>query len=216
MIRFCEVRPWAILPHKATMDLTSARQRASMYREQFRYVRANRQPEFCAPWVLGRELGWRISSPIDVTIDPLRQIEVDPGDDPTAALKASGKSELWMRERTAIAVDRPSWLHLYQFRSGDQWENMFVPNGADSVEWRLGWAVDGVDSHSMLVMPSEGCPDLGVQVGVLTAGALQRMREHGCSVPISPRRSVSVRRGDEIARIVVLHPDSLSRPPIQP
>jgi hypothetical protein len=93
---------------------------------------------------------------------------------------------------------------------------MFVPNGADSVEWRLGWAVDGVDSHSMLVMPSESCPDLGVQVGVLTAGTLQRMREHGCSVPISPRRSVSVRRGDEIARIVLLHPDSLSRPPIQP
>jgi hypothetical protein len=179
-------------------------------------VRADRRPEFCAPWVLGRELGWRISSPIDVTIDPLRQIEVDPGDDPTAALRASGKSELWMRERTAIAVDRPSWLHLYQFRSGDQWENMFVPNGADSVEWRLGWAVDGVDSHSMLVMPSENCPDLGVQVGVLTAGTLRRMREHGCSVPISPRRSVSVRRGDEIARIVLLHPDSLSRPPIQP
>ncbi|MFN8074145.1 MAG: hypothetical protein U0Q15_01850 [Kineosporiaceae bacterium] len=211
MISFRQVHEWAICPSKADVDVAAARDRAKMYREHFRYVRAERQAEFCAPWVLGQELGWRVSSPIDVTVGPLTQVELTPDEDPATAVKAAGLSELWTRETTALAVQRTSWLHLYQFRSTEgNWENTFVPNGADTVEWRLGWAIDGVEKHSLLVLPSPRLPELDVQIGVFTPPMLRRMSRQGCSLPIRPQRPVPIRRGDEIARIVLLHPDSLS------
>jgi len=119
-VEFRAIQPWALLPRTAVVDHEAARERAKVYREHFRYVRAERQPEFCAPWVLGQEIGWRVVSPIDVTLGPLPQIEIDPGDAPETAVRAVAMSQMWQRERTALTVQRPSWLHLYQFRHNDQ------------------------------------------------------------------------------------------------
>jgi hypothetical protein len=129
---------------------------------------------------------------------------------PEAAVRAASMSEMWQRERSALTVQRTPWLHLFQFRHGDQWENMFIPNGAATVEWRMGWAIDGVEDGAIMVFPSEAKPDLGVHVGVLTAAVLRRMTAPGFSVPISPSGPVTVRRGEEIARIVYLRPESLT------
>jgi len=209
MISFKPLVPWALPPRKASSDRRGARERARLYRENFRWLRAERQAEFCTPWVLGHELGWRIDSPIDVTLNPLEQIEVDPGTDPQAAAQAAAKTELWVRDGTALTMDRPSWLHLYQFRRDDRWENMFIPNGEDTIEWRLGFTITGVDDHSVLVFPSDHHPELGVKVGVLTSASLQRLEATGFSIAVSPNRRVPIRRGQEIARIVLLHPESL-------
>jgi hypothetical protein len=203
------MHPWAVLPRKWTSDLVAAREQRQLYRDHFRYVRAERRREFCAPWVLGQELGWRVASPVDITIGPLPQTEIDPGDAPQDAVRAAGRSELWMRERTGLAVERPEWLHLYQFGQKGHWENMFLPNGQGSVEWRLGWNVEPPDGYAVLVMPSDALPALGVLVGVLTSATLQRKRVGGFSLPICPRQEVTISRGQEIARIVLLHPDSI-------
>jgi hypothetical protein len=209
MTSFNPWEPWALLPRKASSDRRGARERARLYRENFRWLRAERQAEFCTPWVLGHELGWRLDSPVDVTLDPLEQIEVDPGDNPEATARAAAKSELWVRDGTALTMDRPPWLHLYQFRSGDRWENMFIPNGQDTVEWRLGFIVTDIGDQSVLIFGSEHSPDLGVKVGVLTSASLRRLQATGFSIAVSPQRRVTIRRGQEIARVALLHPDSL-------
>ena len=86
---------------------------------------------------------------------------------------------------------------------------MFIPNGEDTIEWRLGFTITGVDDHSVLVFPSDHHPELGVKVGVLTSASLQRLEATGFSIAVSPNRRVPIRRGQEIARIVLLHPESL-------
>lgn len=212
MAEFRQLYPWALEPVRHRIDRNAAQERAKVYRDHFRFVRAERQAEFCPPWVLGQELGWQVRSPVDVTLGPLPQIEIT-ADAPLAedGLRAGGMSELWVREAAAVAVDRTNWLHLYQFRGrGEGWENMFVPNGGGTVEWRQGWAVALPDTYSLLILPLEQTPELGVQTGVLPPASLRRMAEGaGFSLPISPTGAVAVTRGQPIARIVALHPDSL-------
>lgn len=85
---------------------------------------------------------------------------------------------------------------------------MFIPNGQGTVEWRLGFSVTGVGDHAVLIMPV-GVDNLGVEVGVLTAASLRRMEATGFSIAVAPRAPVAISRGQEIARIVLLHSDSL-------
>jgi hypothetical protein len=208
-MKFQRIQPWALLPERRTVDIEGAKERERLYQENFRYLRASRQPEFCAPWILGQTIGWRILSPVDVTLTPLPQVEVS-SEDTESAAQSVGKQEVWLRSGTALAMDRPPWLHLYQFREGDHWGNMFVPNGQGTVEWRLGWMPDGVKPHSVMVFAGEELPELGVQVGVVTPASLGRMESSGFSVAVRPHGSVSVRRGQEIARMVLVGPESLS------
>lgn len=76
---FREMYQWAIAPKKHVIDLESARVRRDTMRQNFKHLRAERQPEFCPPWVQGATLGWRIYSAIDVILSPLEQIEVAGG-----------------------------------------------------------------------------------------------------------------------------------------
>jgi len=207
-MKFERLHPWAVLPGRRTVDIDAAKERERLYRENFRHLRAARQPEFCAPWVLGQRVGWRIFSPVDVTITPLPQVEIS-GEETEVAAAAVGKQEVWLRSGTALAMERPPWLHLYQFRDGDGWGSMFVPNGQDSVEWRLGWMPDDFQPMSVMVFPSEDLADLGVLVGVLTAASLERMQSTGFSLAIRPRGEIPIRRGQEIARMVLVGPESL-------
>ncbi len=202
------MHPWALLPQQKSVDLESAKERERLYRDNFRYVRSARQPEFCAPWVLGQRLGWRICSPIDVTLTPLPQIEIS-ADDVDASVTAAGKAEVWLRSGTGLVMDRPPWLHLYQFRDGDGWGNMFIPNGQGSVEWRLGWLPEDYEPLSLMVFASEELPELGVVTSVLTSASLKRLAATGFSLAIHPRTEVSIRRSQEIARMVLLGPESL-------
>lgn len=197
-----------MLPEQRTADIEGAKERERLYRENFQYLRAARQPEFCAPWVLGQRIGWRVLSPVDVTVTPLPQVEVA-GDDSATAAAAVGKREVWLRGGTALAMDRPPWLHLYRFRESDGWGNMFVPNGHGTVEWRLGWSPDNVDALSIMIFPSENLPELGVLVGVLTPASLERMRPTGFSVAFRPHGEVPIARGQEIARIVLVGRESM-------
>ncbi|TDU02350.1 hypothetical protein EDD99_0741 [Streptomyces sp. 846.5] len=207
-MKFQRIHPWALTPTRKTVDTEAAKERERLYRDNFMHLRAARQPEFCAPWVLGQRIGWRILSPIDVTLTPLPQVEIS-ADDTEASAASVGKQEVWLRSGTALAMDRPPWLHLYQFREGDGWGNMFVPNGQGTVEWRLGWMPDDFQPLSVMVFPSEELPELGVAVGVLTSASLGRMQSTGFSIAVSPRTDVQVRRGQEIARMVLVGPESL-------
>src|SRR5215211_5001410 len=125
-VTFRKLFPWAIVPRAATVDRAAARAEATVYRDSFRFVRKERRAAHCAPWVMGHELGWRIVSPVDVAFTPLDQIELDGGNDPEGAANAVNRAELWKRERSHLAVEKTSWLHLHQFDANGRWENMFL------------------------------------------------------------------------------------------
>ncbi|MFG2732940.1 hypothetical protein [Streptomyces canus] len=209
-VRFRPLHEWALPPVKHTVDRQRSRDDAALYRENFRFVRAERRPEHCAPWVMGQELGWQVLSPVDLAFTPLDQIELDGITDPKGAGRAANRSELWQREKSHLAVEKTSWLHLYQFGTARGWENMFLPNGAGTVEWRLGWAADIPRGYFLLVMPLPEVIGIEVPVGILTSTVIARMGEdNGVSIAVRPTRTTTVRRGQPIARIVLLHADSL-------
>lgn len=161
-MKFRLAHPWAIRPERRIVDIEAARERERLYRENFQYLRAARQPEFCSSWVLGQRVGWRLQSPVDVTLSPLPQTEVS-ADDAQAAATAVGRQEMWQRNGSMLAVDRPPWL----------------------------------------------LQDLGVLVGVLTHVSITRMQATGFSIAIRPQAEVDIRNGQEIARIVLVGPESL-------
>jgi hypothetical protein len=76
MTEFKQLFPWSLEPVRPHVNRQAAQERAAVYRDCFRFVRAKRQAEFCPPWVLGQELGWHILSPIDATLTPLPQTEI--------------------------------------------------------------------------------------------------------------------------------------------
>lgn len=209
-VPFRQLHPWSLPPSKFSVDRKRSRADAEVYRDHFRFVRAERRPEHCAPWVTGQELGWRVHSPIDITFTPLDQIELDGVTEPEAAGRAANRTELWQREKSHLAVERTSWLHLHQFRTQRGWENMFLVNGAGTVEWRLGWAADVPRGYFLMVLPLHEAVGLEVPVGVLSSTSTAHMaKEHGMSIAVKPTAVTTIRRGEPIAQIVLLHADSL-------
>ncbi|MEU2959007.1 hypothetical protein ACFWQ1_25305 [Streptomyces albidoflavus] len=217
-VRFHQLHPWALPPQQHQVNRQPSRTKARLLRENFRYTRAERQPEHCAPWVMGQELGWRVLSPADISFTPLDQIELDAVEDPEGAGRAANRTELWQREKSHLAVEKTSWLHLHQFKTARGWENMFLVNGAGTVEWRLGWGIDVPRGYFLLIVPSEQTPTgLEVPTGILSNTATSRMsQENGLSIAVRPTAPVAVRRDQEIARIVLLHADSLQARSVYP
>lgn len=210
-VTFRQDQPWSILPTKLKVDRGAARERAEAYSNSFRFFRAERTAEMCPSWVMGHEIGWRIHSPVDITFTDIPQVEVAVDSDPRAIVQAANAGELWQRDKSQLAVARTSWLHLYQFRTDRGWENMFLPNGEGTVEWRLGWSVEVPRGYFLLVIQSAAMSALGVPPGILTSTSLSRMAaESGMSVAVTPPAvPLPIRRGQEIARMILLHADSL-------
>jgi len=166
----------------------------------------------CPPWVMGQELGWIISSPVDVTMDRLDDIQF--GAESEAEMAAVGhmlnRTEVWQRGSGWMATRPAGWLRFIQFKGHNGgWEAMFVPNGQGTVEWRLGWAASIPDDMFLLIMGLEG-RSLQVPMGIMTAKHVNRTAETGgMSIAVRPLREITVTRGTPIARMVLLHRDTL-------
>ncbi len=206
-VRFAAKYPWAIIPDRPVPD-----RRPSEPPEGWsRWLRADRTHHRCRPSSLGERLGWMVRSPIDVEMSPVEQVEVGAEPDELGGLAAALPGhELWRRETSYLAIAKGSWIGLHQAQFDGGWEAMFVPNGEGTLEWHLGWTVEIPPTHAMLVMPDPRAAVLAL-LGVLDAPTIERVgRLRGMSVAIRPRPA-SIRRGDPIARIVLLHPDSWRR-----
>lgn len=210
-VQFRARHPWALLPVEHRVGVDAARAKAELYKAEFRYVRANRVPEFCYPWRLGQELGWMVPSPIDVDLTPLREIEVAPDAQDLGPLaEVVGARELWSRPGAALLVGDAPWLRLHQYRVGGDWHGMFLPNGGGAAEWHLGWDVVIPDGTYLLILPGPQIPGLEVPMGVLDRKAIQRFADgEGMSIAVRPVSPVRILRGDPIARLVLLEAGSL-------
>jgi hypothetical protein len=175
-------------------------------------MRRERVPELCWPARLGADFGWLIPSPVHIRMTPIDDIEIAGGDEQQAQAFAAttGYDSLWPRGGNYIAVRNAGWIREADVRSDRGFESMFVPNGQGSLEWHLGWNVEIPDGHFLFVFGLSSLPELEIPAGVLDSSTLQRLNgTTGMALAIRPRAPVEIVRGQPVARMIVLHPDSL-------
>lgn len=207
---FKSLYEWAIPPVKYEVNMSSARAVRDLYEQNFTRLRARRQPEFCPPWKQAAVLGWRILSPITVNISPVEQTEISSHNDPIHIAKTLGMNQVWTRHDATIALTSPSWLNAFEFLTPSGPQNMFIPNGMSTVEWRMGWKAEMPKDFGLLIIPSPSCINLGVEIGFLSNSILHKIGDKGVSIAIKPQRKVNISRGDEIARIIPISKECLS------
>ncbi len=218
-VTFRLVHPWAILPRKQKIDPQPKRDEARLMAEHFAWVRASRSPELCWPWRQSQELGWIVESPVTVTMDAIHDVEaICPPDKLRHVSMITNATENWSFKDDAGESQRihftrnAGWTALYDFIvPGRGTERMFFINGLGSVEWVLGWEAEIPPSYSILILPFGSIPNLEVMMGVLDSRTLTKRHGHtnGLAIPIRPTGKVTLQRGQPIARIILLHQDSL-------
>jgi hypothetical protein len=213
---FRAIYPWAVLPRKIKIDAKAKEAEARMFEEQFRWIRISRSAELCWPWRLGQELGWVIDSPVTIAMDALHDVEaMCPPADNRALSVAANCTEAWSFKDDQGNLQRAhytryaGWVGLYDFRNGDHYERMFYINGQGSVEWVLGWEMRIPPQYFAMLLPYEHIPNLEVLVGLIDHKNLKKPGKSGLSIAIRPTGPVQLRRGQPIARVILLHGDSL-------
>lgn len=218
-INFRAVQPWALLPRKLKIDPKPKMEEARLMAEHFVWVRKSRSVELCWPSRAAQELGWVIDSPVTVTMDALHDVEALGPEHALRQMSAlANGTENWCFRDSAGKPERmhftrnAGWTALYDFKvQNGQVERMFYLNGEGSLEWILGWEVDLPASHSLLLIPFEPIANLEVLTGLLPGGGVAKRagRTAGFGIGIRPTGPVTIRRGQPIARIILLHSDSL-------
>ncbi|MCC6677202.1 MAG: hypothetical protein IT436_08660 [Phycisphaerales bacterium] len=205
--------PWAIPPERERIATDDLKDYAATAEREFRWHRAGRVPELCWPWRLAAELGWVIRCPVDLRMEPFRDFEVGAGPEHRAGLDDILRDyDLWMHHATPLAVSKPEsrWMKLHDFQSEHGWQSMFIPNGRGTVEWHLGWDCDWPADAFALFLPYRFGGPLEVIPGILDARHLAAAgAKLGVSMAVKPVAECELRRGDPIARLVLLHADSL-------
>jgi len=88
---------------------------------------------------------------------------------------------------------------------------MFILNGQGSIEWRLGWEIQIPNNYHIMVMPLDDLMDINIISGILSSNIVEQInRDSGMSIAIKPQRNIFIKRGQAIARIILLHSDSLA------
>lgn len=212
-IEFIPLHPWSLPPVKPHTDRTTARTERDLYQQHFRHLRITRLPADCPPWTLGQNLGWTVASPITLTMTPLDDIDVAVPDDEDlrTVSRRTGRSEMWKRGDDWIATSH-SWPRMCDYRTPTgEWEGMFLPNGAGTLEWRLGFAARIPEPYFLTVLPLDPpLPGLDIPLGIIGAKTVNAMEATGgISIAIRPTHPLTLHRHQPIARLVLLHPDSL-------
>ncbi|MDB9338382.1 hypothetical protein [Nodularia spumigena] len=203
---------WSILPFKQKVDLKLEKQKSQIYEQNFRWFRRSRVAELCVPWRLANEIGWIIPSPVDITLTPIHDIEISCAKEEISNIcKITGTTELWNRDNSYFAIQKASWLRLYDFQTPSGWESMFIINGQGSVEWRLGWEIQIPTNYYIMIMPLDSFAEINIVPGILESNILERINHSsGISIAINPQKNIVVKRGQAIARVILLHADSLT------
>lgn len=210
-VHFRQMFPWALLPYKMKIDSKKDIEKAQIYSQSFRWLRCARTASQCWPWRLSQEIGWVVPCPVDVCMLPIDDIETkyDP-DDMDFFSNATGDIEIWQREQNALVIRTNSWIKMYQYRTKSGWNPMFLPNGQNSIEWQMGWGADISEDTFIMIQPLNNRCDIEILPGILDRNSVHRLGEStGISLAVRPLCKVNLQRGEPIARLILLHADSL-------
>jgi len=212
IVKFIQKYKWAILPTKNKISIKDIKEKTKIYSEEFRWIRTSRSKELCWSWRLAQEIGWDIVSPIDVEMKPLDDIQIT--NDLTEIKSLNdfiSNSHVWRRDKEAIVMPKQSWVNLYQYKSKENWESIFIPNGDGSVEWHLGFNIRIPKLTYLLVLPFHRKTGLDVEMGILDKKSLDKMNSvSSMSIVIRPNCKIKIQRGDKIAKLILLGADVLN------
>ena len=208
IVKFTPLIDVALLPRKAKVEEPEFTDDSS------RWIANRRVKGACWPYRMAKEIGWTIRSPVDVEIHPVREIQVR-ADRPEefARLKQYMPMEDWTQKREIlIGISPASWYKVHEYRYRGLYYPMFLPNGEGTFEWRQGWRVEVPSDHVALIYPAEEQDGRFVaHPGLLYGATLSRVQERlGLPIAFEPLRISKIRRGEPIAKLLVLPKSVLS------
>lgn len=195
---------WSLLP-KTLHELEPVLHTLEL-QDEFRWLREGRQSSRCPSFVNAQRLVHVFCSPIDICLSPSDQFTFDcEFNDLAQFQKDTGTNEVWRRNGKFIGICKASGLKKFDFRVGEKWESMFLPNGENSWEWRLGLNFDVPVDCSVLVFDEPTLPSIEIVPGVFSNKQILSMNENsGISIAFRVKQTVYLKRGTPIARCVAL------------
>lgn len=201
-VKFIKLTDWTLLPIKERVT------NEWIDDKDIRWIKNRRVKGACWPYKMAKEIGWTVFSPIDVEIQPVTEMQVECKDQSELEeLRSLTGIDFWVkREQVYIGVKPDGWFRVHQAKVNDVWQCMFIPNGEGSFEWKLGWGIEIPDEYVLLFQPLENQMDFILHPGLLTAKSLHKFNM-GLGLPIAfePKISKIIRRGDPIAKLLVIH-----------
>lgn len=205
---FTPLFDWALLPEKC-----EDKKPDKGTFEDFVWLSRERVPQHCKPWELGAKITWNILSPVDLNLTPAEDVELKKDTPEKDLIKFSAinpSMDLWRRDDCIIACSKELWLNYFIFDTGNGRENMFLPNGYSTFEWRLGFTIEHTQKLSAFVMPFDIAAGVGTEAALLAPSNLASLNGHaGFSVALSVRGQCQIRRGDVIGKMLFLSPDAI-------
>jgi len=206
-VRFLTLTSWTLPPIVETVTVPEARD------ADLRWGRNTRVKGACWPYKMGKQAGWTIRSPLDLHIEPVRELQVQAAEAELEELGQQHGIQFWVRRgSTYIGVAPDGWFRFHQARVAGQWRNLLIPNGECTFEWALGWGLELPEDHVALFQPIEGQDAFVVHPGLLPAERLATFTESGLGLAIAfePRRAHTIKRGDPLAKLFVFHKSALA------
>lgn len=205
VVKFIRLNNWSILPTKEKVTTPEP------IPTSIRWLTKERVKGACYPYKMGKQLGWIISSPIDVNISPVEEIQIRGNREDVTEVGRMLGIDFWVqRGETFIGIKPSSWFQILQARVEDNWQGLFIPNGERTFEWRLGWGIEIPDDYFLLIQPLEGEENFIVHPGLLFPKSLEKFNHGlGQGIAFEPKKQHKIRKGDPLARIFVLHNSAL-------
>ncbi|MCR6850045.1 MULTISPECIES: hypothetical protein [Bacillus] len=206
-VKFIKLTDWALLPMKEIVSNEQFDDAA------FRWNKKRRVKGACWPYKMAKEIGWTVFSSIDVEIHPVTEMQVQCKNQyELEELHSLTDIDFWVkRDQGYIGVKPDGWFRVHQAKVDGVWQCMFIPNGEGSFEWKLGWGIEIPDDYMLLFQPLENQEAFIVHPGLLPAKRLSTFnRGLGLPIAFEPKTKKTIRRGDPIAKLLVLHKSAMS------
>lgn len=179
--------------------------------ESFRWAASARSSDRCGPYQLARNLGLTALSPVTVDLTPLNEIQFRcEANTLPEFLSANSIAEYWQLDKGYIGFKEKTFMRLFDYRVGEHWEPMFLPNGEGTIEWRLGYDLVLPDGIGLLVCPPSNGVNFMIPYGYIAPQVAARtIQRFGFSIALKPLQPIRIERGAPIAKLIPIPLESL-------
>lgn len=207
-VKFIKLNDWTVLPFKPVPEKIETNSSQNM-----RYVSNQRVKGMCWPYVAAQNIGWIVKSPIDINIEPVEEYQIKCTEEQLQEIGAMLEIDHWVKRGNIFLGLKPNgWFRLHQAFINGIWQNLLIPNGEKSFEWRLGWGVECPEDFILMILPIDSQEKIKVHPGVLTNKSLFDFNNNGLglSLAMEPLKKATIKKNEPIARIMVVHKSVLN------
>lgn len=202
-IKLIKFNDWSIVPEKNEINPPSRNESRGL-----RWIKNERIKGICRPYVLGNTIGWVIKSPINLDVEPVKDLQVECNTEELEELRNITSIDFWVKRGSVyIGVKPDGWFRIHQAKINNNWHNLIIPNGDGAFEWRLGWGLEIPNDYVAMITPLFNSLDdlIKVEVGILESKTLHKFNEVGLgmSLAFTPLKKGKLKKGDPIANLFI-------------